>query len=280
MLPERGRKYQFTYGSATFAVLEESWGFVAEDNFYTSFAGSDSWFKIAIRHTPVYSTGTTRTDASTDGFLFENAGGDIWYYGHIHTYYRTHWLKSGLSGGQNPVDVSQDQKPGYAIYCSAGSPHSGGSTISRQHIAAGTRNPIYCIVTVDSLGKGILSHKAYVQNTNTVYDSFKVTGKVSVLEGKTGLNKEQIHLKVNPNPFQHSVWFHINMPKSMKISLSVFDINGKEVVRLADNVFSKGEHIISLNESARLPLNLPSGLYICRLKTPAGIKRKIFMKMK
>ncbi|MEX0720773.1 MAG: T9SS type A sorting domain-containing protein [Balneolaceae bacterium] len=76
----------------------------------------------------------------------------------------------------------------------------------------------------------------------------------------------KINLAQNyPNPFNPSTNIEFSIPQSGHVSLSVYDVIGKEVALLVDGSRSSGAHNVTFNAE-----NLPSGIYYYRLETEAG----------
>jgi hypothetical protein len=65
-----------------------------------------------------------------------------------------------------------------------------------------------------------------------------------------------------PNPFNPSTTLSFSLPREGRARIAVFDILGREVAVLADDVFTAGEHRIMFDGSS-----LPSGLYFARLQS-------------
>ena len=63
----------------------------------------------------------------------------------------------------------------------------------------------------------------------------------------------------NPNPFNSSTVLRFDLPRAANVELTVFDLCGRYVVKLADNIFTPGGHSITFDAA-----NLPSGLYLVR----------------
>jgi TonB family protein len=64
-----------------------------------------------------------------------------------------------------------------------------------------------------------------------------------------------------PNPFNPAVTLTFSLPKSAAVSVSVFDVTGREVMTLPARTFDAGErHDIAIDGSS-----LPSGMYLYRL---------------
>jgi Secretion system C-terminal sorting domain/WD40-like Beta Propeller Repeat len=75
---------------------------------------------------------------------------------------------------------------------------------------------------------------------------------------------KQIDLRQNyPNPFnpRTRIQYHINEDSYVKLNL--YDVNGKEITTLVDQLQKKGEYSLNLNAAK---LNLSSGIYFYRLQ--------------
>lgn len=68
-----------------------------------------------------------------------------------------------------------------------------------------------------------------------------------------------------PNPFNPSTVIGFQLSVASQISLSVFDILGREISVLVDGVQSAGEHHVYFDAS-----HVASGIYLYRLVTPTG----------
>jgi hypothetical protein len=63
-----------------------------------------------------------------------------------------------------------------------------------------------------------------------------------------------------PNPFNPSTTITFDLPQTTRATVRVYDIAGREVALLSDDVFSAGTHSVSFYGS-----RLPSGIYFCRI---------------
>ena len=75
------------------------------------------------------------------------------------------------------------------------------------------------------------------------------------------------HLKLNlqayPNPFNSSTVLELNLAASGSISLTIYDINGRQVAEIYHNLFlAKGKHRFRWNTNG-----IPSGIYFIQLNT-------------
>jgi len=65
-----------------------------------------------------------------------------------------------------------------------------------------------------------------------------------------------------PNPFNPTTNIEFNIPKTIKVSIAVFDILGRNIITLLDEEMAPGEYTIPFDAS-----NLGSGIYFYVLKT-------------
>jgi len=68
-----------------------------------------------------------------------------------------------------------------------------------------------------------------------------------------------------PNPFNPVTTIQFNLPQTADVSLAVYDVLGRRVATLVNGTLGSGRHTVNFNAS-----NLPSGMYMYRLSTPAG----------
>ena len=64
-----------------------------------------------------------------------------------------------------------------------------------------------------------------------------------------------------PNPFNPSTTIQFDLPKTIFVSLKIYDIAGREVATLVNSVFQAGTYKITWNSSSA-----SSGIYFCRIK--------------
>jgi len=97
------------------------------------------------------------------------------------------------------------------------------------------------------------------------------------IEDRPALRKpDSIRLFANwPNPFNSSTCIRFYMPVSGSVSLDIYNSMGQKVHTLANGMVSSGDH-----ESIWQAQNLPSGVYVARLKAGGQVKtqRLIYQK--
>lgn len=71
-----------------------------------------------------------------------------------------------------------------------------------------------------------------------------------------------LQLAVSPNPFSSTASVSFELPDTGPVSIQVFDLSGRLVATVADDVMTAGEHSVVLSAA-----NLESGLYFIRLNT-------------
>jgi len=96
----------------------------------------------------------------------------------------------------------------------------------------------------------------------------------------TGVPQEFILEQNYPNPFNPSTVIRYGLPSTGRISIAIFDILGKEVIRLVDDVQSAGFHEVTWNGTRADGTQVSSGIYLYRLTAGefASTKKLVLMK--
>ncbi|UCD38241.1 MAG: T9SS type A sorting domain-containing protein, partial [Fidelibacterota bacterium] len=71
-----------------------------------------------------------------------------------------------------------------------------------------------------------------------------------------------------PNPFNPVSTIRYDLPRTEKVSLVVYDIQGREVVRLVDSYVTSGFHEVEWDGRDANGREVPTGIYIARLVSP------------
>ena len=132
-------------------------------------------------------------------------------------------------------------------------------------IQCGGNNPVeairYVVSAVDNSGwESVKSDFASViANENSVFSS-----------NFNNINPVSFELKQNyPNPFNPETEITYSIAKSGPVKMTVFDVAGKLVSLLVDDVRQKGVYSIKFNGS-----NFASGIYFYRLESPGFVKTR------
>ncbi len=103
--------------------------------------------------------------------------------------------------------------------------------------------------------------------------------KMSILTGISGTSEiipDNYSLKQNyPNPFNPTTNINFSIPKSGLVTLKIYDMTGKEVATLVNEVKSAGSYLVGFNAS-----NLPSGAYFYRVSSGNFVDTKKMMLIK
>ncbi len=92
--------------------------------------------------------------------------------------------------------------------------------------------------------------------------------QVAVTSTKPSQNivAENFSLEQNfPNPFNPTTTIRYNVPEKAKVSVVLFDINGREVATLVNETKSNGSHDVQWNATNNFGAPVASGTYIYRM---------------
>lgn len=74
-----------------------------------------------------------------------------------------------------------------------------------------------------------------------------------------------------PNPFNPATSIAYDLPRGGPVRLSIHDVRGQLVATIVDDVLGAGRHEHAWNGRGDDGQEAPSGVYLCRLETPAGV---------
>lgn len=75
-------------------------------------------------------------------------------------------------------------------------------------------------------------------------------------------NFSESGLKISPNPATNSTTISFSFSQSKNVSIKIFDVNGRLIKTLADNVFEEGEHSVEWNAE-----DVKTGIYFLQIQT-------------
>jgi hypothetical protein len=100
---------------------------------------------------------------------------------------------------------------------------------------------------------------------------------VSSVEGGDVITAKTYELKQNyPNPFNPTTTIEYSIPNKSKVTLKIFDIQGREVATLIDNNEAAGKHTVNFDASS-----YATGIYFYQLSTSDNhslVKKMMFIK--
>ncbi len=85
-------------------------------------------------------------------------------------------------------------------------------------------------------------------------------GLTEIQAGRETVIRE-FDLSIYPNPFNQTAVIRFTLPTRQRVEVTIFDLLGRRVARLADRIFPAGEHRLSWNARG-----LSSGIYLCRIR--------------
>ncbi len=113
------------------------------------------------------------------------------------------------------------------------------------------------------------SGKSFTQVNHDVAETDYVTDSGLPLDGTSAINEKtkapvaSYQLLQNyPNPFNPTTSIPFVLSKSANVTITIYDVAGKQVIELTNKRYPAGKHTVSFNAA-----NLSSGVYICRLQT-------------
>jgi hypothetical protein len=136
------------------------------------------------------------------------------------------------------------------------------------------------------------THEGYLLNitsNNTESDSGLISSDEIILivpqsvvgvEQSSEIPREFNLLQNYPNPFNPSTTIRYDLPKASRVSLAIYDILGREVVRLVDIDKPAGYHQAAWNGKNSQGGAVPSGIYIYQIVADAAEGKDRFMMVK
>ena len=75
---------------------------------------------------------------------------------------------------------------------------------------------------------------------------------------------------VDPNPFNPTTRFYIDVPEAGNLSVKVYDVNGKLVKELIDTYVNKGRVQSRWSGKNEFDMMSPTGIYFLRVETSSN----------
>ena len=121
-----------------------------------------------------------------------------------------------------------------------------------------------------------LNDLIFKDQVDNAYEAAPVEGRITITAARTKNNRsnlvpDQFALFQNyPNPFNPSTMIHYNLPVTSSISLKIYNLLGQEIRTLYEGVKSTGIHQIIWDGKDNHGIELPSGLFFCRMSVEGG----------
>ncbi|MBS1517003.1 MAG: T9SS type A sorting domain-containing protein [Bacteroidetes bacterium] len=102
--------------------------------------------------------------------------------------------------------------------------------------------------------------------SSLIYTAWVNSGGQTIINSAETTLPENFYLRQNfPNPFNPSTTIGYEIPADSKVSIKVFDITGKEVTTLVNELEHAGYHSVEMNAS-----ELTSGIYLYKIEVQDG----------
>lgn len=83
-----------------------------------------------------------------------------------------------------------------------------------------------------------------------------------------------------PNPFNSTTTIRYDLPATMNVELSIFNVLGERVATLANGYQSSGTHSVQWGGRSATGAELATGIYICQIKTGSATMNKKMLLLK
>ncbi len=156
----------------------------------------------------------------------------------------------------------------------ADNPHWDGTVLTGSHnwsAAAENSNNENTVIVHDPL-----TANAYLQEFTARYYQFGGTDSVHVTDAPTNGLPRTLELSQNfPNPFRLSTRIAYALPSATRVTLRLYDVQGRQVRTLVDGVQPAGRHSVMLE-----PQGLAAGVYLARLDAAGHTQQRKLLYLK
>ena len=87
----------------------------------------------------------------------------------------------------------------------------------------------------------------------------------------SGIQRSALLLPPYPNPFNPQVEISFVLERTSPVELAVYDISGRYVAKLTQQVFDPGQHTLTWDGRDPARREMPSGIYLVHLRTPDAV---------
>lgn len=267
---------------------------------------------IAFHHRPMHSAGYHPTDGSSTSLsqkenwltLLENAGVDLILSGHNHVYERSYMLDN-LTG--NSADITEANKINTGLgrpdeegpyYKPLGcQPHKGtifvgsaggGVSNSTSHYPApyefipvhfaGSEFEGSLVIDVSKSNRMDVKFLCTASNpflpNKNIWDYFSIVKSDSITSVSEIVSQmpDNFYIKNYPNPFNPQTQLLYKLPATGYVKIIIYDVLGRQVSILKDELQKKGSYIIKWNAKDDKGIDLSSGIYIAQMQYGRNIK--------
>jgi len=145
--------------------------------------------------------------------------------------------------------------------------------------------PIGIIHETDIFKTAVLEFPLYYVEAfaarDILYKILKIFGETAAIEAQLAIIPDEVELMQNyPNPFNFRTEIRYYLPKNCQVSIEIFDILGRNIIKVLDEIQTAGQHSLIWDGRSSNGQLATSGIYFYRLATPdeATTKRMVFLK--
>ena len=271
VMPANEKWYTFEFGNALFICLLSEEDFATQHTWLVDqLSTTDKTWKIIFFHKPFFTTGSHTDDMNdyrdTWWQAFDDYGVDVVLGGHVHYYLRSKPINLNVSSTTAVAEYGSEPGEGrlQIITGSYGAPlyDVGTGWFIEENIS--TMN-----YTKFEIDENVLVMNAY-DMSGTLLDSVILSkGATDIADEKTSIPSGYLLNQNYPNPFNPSTTIRYSLSQTVKINLTIVDVQGRLVTTLKNGYESAGEHNIpwaGFNDHGN---PVPTGIYVCRLEAGA-----------
>ncbi|MBL1212007.1 MAG: T9SS type A sorting domain-containing protein [Ignavibacteriae bacterium] len=147
---------------------------------------------------------------------------------------------------------------------------------NQELFVTGTDATLHYVYMVDAIpGTSLFDDNNSASNDSYwAYDNFTVTIATDINDNELVVNEFKLDQNY-PNPFNPSTTISFTLPESGMVSLKVYDVLGKEVATLVNEVVNSGQHTVDFNAE-----NLSTGIYFYELSAGEFVQTNKMMLIK
>jgi len=130
--------------------------------------------------------------------------------------------------------------------------------------------------------KFVNGHIYYTWDDNRIegqgYNIFARVDRFSASAIPVGVPEKCVLYPNYPNPFNLATTISFGLPQPAHVQVQIFDVNGRKVKRLVDQVCGAGVHSVVWNGTDEADRKVSSGIYICRFSAgKVVLNRKLIL---
>ena len=247
------RYWSFDYGPAHFVIIDQYTDYSSTSAQYkwieSDLASTQKPWKFLVFHEPGWSAGGHSNNLNVQRYiqpLCEKYGVPMVFNGHNHYYSRA--VVNGVchitaGGGGAPLYSPSSNYP---------------------YIVATAKKHHFCKVEIKD---NLLTFTA-IASDGSIIDKFTLNEPTAVSTPKRKTSPRGFMLyPAFPNPFNPVTTISFSLPRRSNVILAIYNIKGEIIKTLANRKMAAGFHGILWNGTNRVGEKVPSGEYICQLKT-------------